>query len=131
MRIGLVEDNTQIAEMLEVGLNLSGNEVTIYRNAQKCMTAILEARFNDMPLPHDILISDLDLGQGIDGAEMIRRLRQFITPQELPVIIMSGRDLVELNLLSQNLFDIRILQKPITPGALLKEIRREVSGKAS
>ncbi|MGH2482565.1 MAG: hypothetical protein ACRDHW_23200, partial [Ktedonobacteraceae bacterium] len=62
-------------------------------------------------------------------AEMIRRLRQFISPAELPCIMMSGNDMVELNLLSQNLFDIRILQKPITSLSLLKEIKR-VAGAA-
>ena len=129
MKIGIVEDTPTIAEMLRDGLQLSGNEVIIYHNAQECIAAVLGARFNNEQLPHDILVSDLDLGLGIDGAEMIRRLRQFIAPQELPCIIMSGNDIVELNLLSQNLFDIRIMQKPLTSLSLLKEIKREVAKK--
>lgn len=124
LRIGIVEDNATIKEMLEVGLKLSGNCVVCYSNAQDCMAAILNARFNGVPLPHDILVTDLDLGLGIDGAEMVRRLRQFITPDDLPCIIMSGRDIIELNLLATNLLDIRVLQKPITPVHLLKEMKR-------
>lgn len=125
MRIGIVEDNPTIAGMLKDGLQLSGNNVTVYHTAQECIAAILGARFNDPEfLPHDVLITDLDLGSGIDGAEMIRRLRQFISPAELPCIIMSGRDLIEMNLMSQNLFDIPLIQKPLTPLSLLKEIKK-------
>lgn len=124
MRIGIVEDNPQIAEMLRDGLKLSGNEVTVYTNAQDCIAAVLGARFNNIVLPHDILVTDLDLGSGIDGAEMLRRLRQFISPAELPCIIMSGRDLIEMNLMSQNLFDVPLMQKPLTPLSLLKEIKK-------
>lgn len=129
MRIGIVEDNAAIGEMLHTGLKLSGNEVTLYTNAQEAISAILGARFNNKILPHDVLIVDLDLGQSIDGAEMIRRLRQYLAPQDLPCILMSGRDLLELNLISQNLFDVRVLQKPITPSTLLKEAKKEVAGK--
>lgn len=126
MKIGIVEDNQLIGEMLQNGLSLSGNEVIWYRNAQECLIATLEAWFSRSILP-DILVSDLDLGQGIDGAEMIKRLREFIRPADLPVLIMSGRDLIELNLVSQGFFDIRILRKPVTPTILLKEIRRELA----
>lgn len=131
MRIGVVEDNVTIRDMLKVGLELSGNQVGVYSCAQDCIAAILGARFNNTELPHDILVTDLDLGQGIDGAEMIRRLRQFITPTELPCIIMSGRDIIELNLLSLNLFDIRVVQKPITPSSLLKEMKKLLSAASS
>ena len=124
VRVGLVEDNAVIGEMLQVGLKLSGNEVTLYTNAQDCISALLGARFNGKELPFDILVTDLDLGQGIDGAEMVRRLRQFIPPNDLQYMIMSGRDIIELNLLACNLLDIRILQKPITPTSLLKEMKR-------
>lgn len=128
MRIGIVEDNAAIAEIFEKGLKLSGNEVVIYTNAQDAMAAILGARFNNEAIPHDVLITDLDLGQGIDGAEMIRRLRQFLSEDELPLLIMSGQDLAEQNLLSKNLLDIRVLPKPITPSGLLKEARK-ITGK--
>ena len=124
MRIGIVEDCVSIREMLETGLKLGGNTVVVYQNAQDCIREILTARLNNTPLPHDIIVTDLDLGQGIDGAEMIRRLRQFITPEELPCVIMSGRDIVELNLLSLNLLDIRVMQKPVTPSGLIKEMKR-------
>ncbi|MEO9028313.1 MAG: response regulator, partial [Ktedonobacteraceae bacterium] len=123
MRIGIVEDDRNIREMLLEGLALSGNQVVGYTNAQEAINSILGARFNGQPLPYDILVTDLDLGQGIDGAEMIRRLRQFISPAELPCIIISGNNLAELNLLSQNLFDIKIMQKPLTPLSLLKELK--------
>jgi CheY-like chemotaxis protein len=124
MRIGIVEDDYQTRIMLKEGLSLSGNQVEVYSNAQECINAVLGARFNGHELPHDILVTDLELGIGIDGAEMIRRMRQFIGPQELPCIIMSGNDLQELHLLRENLFDIRILQKPLTSLSLLKEVKR-------
>lgn len=128
MKIGIVEDNKQIGGMLQCGLQLSGNEVAWYHNAEECLKALLEMWFNRAELP-DILVTDLDLGQGICGEEMIKLLRVFIQPADLPVLIMSGKSIMELNLLSQDLFDIRILQKPVTSSTLLREIEREVSVK--
>ena len=83
-------------DMFEVELALSNNEVRIYGNTQDCLAAILGARFNNEPLPHDVLVVDLDQ---IDCAEMLRKLRQIITPKELPCIIISGREIIELVLL--------------------------------
>ena len=125
MRIYVVEDNLQVGEFLRQGLILSGNEVKLYTDAQVCIKEVLNAWFNRSTLP-DVLVTDLDLGQGIDGVEMIKRLRKFIPPLDLPVVIISGRDVVELNRLSNYLFDIRVLQKPVTATTLLKEIKQDV-----
>lgn len=128
LRIGIVEDNAVISEMLQAALQLSGNEVVIYSNAQECINALISAHWQNEKL-HDIVLTDLDLGQSIDGAEMIRRVRQFIPAEELAFLMMSGHDLVEQNLLKQNLLDIRVLLKPIKPSELLKELKREVAKK--
>lgn len=126
MKIGIIEDNQQIGEVLQCGLQISGNEVVLYKNAEECLKTIFEAWFNGDEVP-DILVSDLDLGKGISGEEMIKILRLFIRSTELPILIMSGKSIAELNLVNQDLFDARILQKPVTALSLLNEIKREIS----
>ncbi len=128
MNIGLVEDSPALGEMLKAGLELSGNTVVLYECAQEAISAILLARFNGEPLPHEVLVTDLDLGQGVDGAELIRRVRQFLTPEELPIILLSGSDLIERQLLSQD--HVRLLKKPLTPGTIDKAIKEEVSARS-
>lgn len=123
MRIGIVEDSPALAAMFKNGLELSGEQVTLYECAQEAMSAILRARFDNVPLPVEILIIDVD--QGIDNTAIMNRLRLFFTPAELYIIIISGQSIIERNLLSRNLFDIRTLSKPITPEQLLKEVRKE------
>ena len=129
MNIGIVEDNQSMGEMLAKGLELSGHEVTTYTNAQDCLRAVFLARFNGEQLPHDIIVTDLDLKESIDGAEMIRRIRHYIPASELPFLLMSGRNLVERNLLSQNLLDIRVMPKPVTAKEILKEVKRGMGNK--
>jgi len=90
---------------------MGGSEVVAYHSAQECMQTILTARFNNQPLPQSVILVDLDLGEGMSGPEMIRRLRQFIPRNDLTFILMNGRSAYEDKIASDNLLDIRTLYR--------------------
>jgi hypothetical protein len=48
-------------------------------------------------------------------------------PEELPIIIISGSDILVQNLLTQHLFDLRTLAKPVTPARLLDAAATELA----
>jgi DNA-binding response OmpR family regulator len=115
MNIGIVEKDFADAQLLQRGLSGSGFETTIYHNARECVGAILRARFSGLALPHDALLVDLDLGDGLCGVELIWQLRQFVDAHELAFLVMNGGSATERRLLSQYLLDIPILYKETSP----------------
>jgi len=129
MNITLVEDNPNTANMLVWGLRLSKNIVNLYTNAESCIKGLLEAKFTNKPLP-DILITDYNLGEGLNGRELIRQIRgqENISYEELPIILISGASL-SLAEISEQYTNIPTMQKPVTPGALLTKIREVKSSK--
>ena len=115
LRIGLVEGSAALAEMLRTELELSGNSVILYEDGQQASNAILEACWQNTPLSIDILVLDQD------AANMLKRLRLFISSEELPALLLIGNSSME-NILSEEL-DIQTLGKPVTPTSLLKAIK--------
>jgi CheY-like chemotaxis protein len=109
MDIGIVMKHVDKAKVLKEGLIASGCKVTIYTTAQEALNAILGAKFNNRPLPHKLLLLDLDLGEGINGPELVRRIRQYANKSELTFILMNGRSVHEESLVSDNLLDVRVV----------------------
>jgi len=82
VRVLLVEDELLICDMMTEALTQHGFEVHTARNADAAL------RHLQCGAPCDILLTDLNLGPGIDGvalAKMVRELRP-----DLPVIYVSG-----------------------------------------
>lgn len=116
-----------VREMFQTSFEIAGHQVITYERAQECMNACISAKLAGKMQPHDIVIVHINLGESIDGAEMIRRIRQFVPADELKFIIMSGEDLVDRNLLEQNLFTIPVLTIPIKPSELIKQVKKELA----
>src|SRR5262249_44689384 len=78
-RILVVDDNTGIQELLDVGLSSGGFEVTSASNAAEGIARFLETR-------PDACLIDV-LMPGMDGYELCRRLRELT---DVPIIIVSA-----------------------------------------
>ena len=117
MNIGLVAPNKKIAETLKDGLELNGSDVTFYENLREATSAILETRFHNQPLPCEILVVDIEG----DNAALIQRIRQFISAEEMPIIILKNTNTL-LDLDIQTLYDVSVHEKPLTPDGLLGTI---------
>src|SRR3978361_2142469 len=84
MRICLVEDDCLVRDTLVMVLEDEGMLVSAVHSGEAAL-AFLQS-VSDLP---DLILSDINLGPGIDGVELLAALRQ-IWP-DLPAVLMSGR----------------------------------------
>jgi DNA-binding response OmpR family regulator len=80
----VIEDDTALLKLLGEILNMAGFDVRFARNREE-----LKVEINRKPLP-DIALLDLTL-PGMDGFEVLERMRSHPALATLPVIIMTGR----------------------------------------
>lgn len=82
IRILLVEDEFLIAEWVAESLSEQGFAVHVASNAREALRHLADARV-------DVLFTDINLGDGMDGTALARHARQML--HELPVIYASAR----------------------------------------
>ena len=83
MHVLVVEDEQHLAEGLRFNLEAEGFEVTVRENGEDAL-----ADFEDKKSGYDLLVLDVML-PGIDGFEVIRRLRE--QRQFLPTLMLTAR----------------------------------------
>ncbi len=115
LRILLVDDEPALRELLRV--TFEGADVTV-REAESGEQA-LEALGGDLP---DALVLDLRL-PGIDGAELCRRLRHDERTALLPIVVLTGGDVPEIERARQAGAD-EVVRKPFSPLDLLAIVER-------
>lgn len=81
IHILIVEDEPTIIELLRIGLNYEGFQVSIADNGKSGLEAAWETDFDLMLL--DLMLPD------VDGFEVCRRLRQ--RGREIPIIMLTAR----------------------------------------
>ena len=111
MKILIIEDDLDASLALEYLLN-DGNEVFKANNAREA----LEIGFRIQP---DLIVSDWDLNDEIDGVEVCKRLSERHT---CVIIFVSGSPLDELKKVSEALAPLHVLTKPIDTENLLRII---------
>ena len=78
----LVDDNERLAAMLRSFLESRGHQVKTAGSGEAALTLLQTQRF-------DLLILDLKL-PGMNGVELLQRVRRGAALKELPVVIMTG-----------------------------------------
>lgn len=116
MRVGLLEDDIAIQEMLLLVLEDEGHSVINFPSADVCLQTFERALQADStetpPALVDVMIIDWRLNGPMTGTEVIRRLRTHERLQSLPIILTTAatfNDTAELQ-------DLRItlLEKPFS-----------------
>lgn len=82
-RVLLAEDEPNIVESLTFLLERAGFEVSCEMNGQLALDAVLAD-------PPDVMILDVML-PGLDGLEVLRRLRADVRSEHLPVMILTAK----------------------------------------
>jgi DNA-binding response OmpR family regulator len=81
LKILVVDDEPEVAEVIAESVRLQGHETVVAQNGEEALrvleTFIPDAVFLDLVMP------------GLNGLDVLRQIRQ--THQMLPVIIISGR----------------------------------------
>jgi len=106
-RIGLLEDNSRIAKLCITMLNLAGHEVTLYKHAGECLSALFAVgaanssrgpqpqilhgslKTSKPDLPVEVLILDLHLPD-MNGFEVLHYLQSHPNTQSLPLIFCTA-----------------------------------------
>jgi two-component system OmpR family response regulator len=81
MRILLIEDDENVAELVCTGMGDANHQVTHAADGETGMAEAMRGRF-------DVMIFDRQLPGGIDGASLLRDLRG--ANVETPALILSG-----------------------------------------
>ncbi len=112
-RILVVEDQTDVAQLIEVVLQGEGHTVAIARDgAQGLMLA--------RDWKPDLILMDIML-PGVDGGTLIARLRQEAETVNLPIIAMSASRTLRDR--SEELEADALLAKPFDVDALLVQVQ--------
>jgi two-component system CheB/CheR fusion protein len=122
-RVLIVEDSDDILFILKTELEFFGYTVEVVKDGAKALDAALLFR------PH-VILSDIGL-PGIDGIELLSRIRQTAELASVPVIALTGFDSEEkTNPTGMPGFDARVL-KPVDGASLAKLIQDLVGGDLS
>lgn len=111
--IGLVEDDTNIQNIVSAYLKKEGYQVEILNSAEEAM-AIREQN------PPDMWILDIML-PGMDGYELCKKIR---SESEVPIIIISAKDDEIDKILGLELGGDDYLTKPFSPRELVARVKR-------
>ena len=104
MRLLLVEDHAELAEWVSTALTQAGYAVDVLTRGDHADHALLTQ-------PYDLMILDLGL-PGLDGLEVLRRLRARDKGPQMPVLILTARGTTEERVKGLNLGADDYLAKP-------------------
>lgn len=79
----VVEDDEDIAELLQFNLDKEGFKVKLEANGEKAYDEIISQ-------PPDLLVLDLNL-PGLSGIEICKYLRENARTRDLPIIMLTAR----------------------------------------
>jgi DNA-binding response OmpR family regulator len=113
VRVLVVEDDEEIALVLQRSLRMDGYEVRLARDGESALEEF------DSLVP-DLMILDLGL-PGLDGLEVARRLRE--NGQDVPILILTARDALDARVEGLDTGADDYLVKPFERQELLARMR--------
>jgi len=107
MRIGIVEDNDVILEMLKTAFSMHGHEVYLYKTGFAFL-----ASFQKEQHSLDVLLLDLLLPGGLSGVETLESFYQLVPASTLPIIVITGAGNPAIQRVRQSFPHIPVVEKP-------------------
>jgi two-component system, chemotaxis family, chemotaxis protein CheY len=125
MRIGLLEDDLAIQEMLLLVLQDEGHAVLNFSGAEECLEALSVSDFSpSLALPVDVMIIDWRLNGLLSGIEVITVLRKNPRFSELPLILTTAATFNDPDELRH--LQVSLLEKPFSVDEMLLLIKELV-----
>ena len=115
MRLLLVEDHAELAIWVSKTLRQSGFVVDVVGRGDYALTSLLTQ-------PYDLVVLDLSL-PGMDGLEVLRRMRSQEKTARIPVLILTARSTLEDKVKGLNLGADDYLAKPFEVAELEARIK--------
>ena len=119
MKIGILEDDADIADYLKIALDMAGHTVHTYADGSTFLQTFFAAQNAPPPLPYDLLIIDLTLAGTMTGQQVIEALQQNASTQQLPLIVISATSWNTLQDIQTRYPQVHVLQKPFRLQVLL------------
>ncbi|HUZ66098.1 MAG TPA: ATP-binding protein [Beijerinckiaceae bacterium] len=114
-RILVVEDNVEVAQVIEDGLTQAGFEIVCCSRAAAAL-ALIEG--GD---PFDLVLSDVTMEGAMSGLELTQALRR--SRPNLPVVLMTG---YSERVSEAEMTGAVVISKPFSPRELVDVLRREI-----
>jgi len=121
MKVGLLEDDVAIQEMLRLVLQDENYSVTIYPTAEECLKVLLDHGQEQISPPIDLLIVDLRLSKSISGTEVIQQLRESNKLTSLPIILTTASTFTNTKELQR--LKVTLVEKPFDVDEIVKVIK--------
>lgn len=128
-RVGLLEDDIAIQEMLLLVLQDEGYSVVNYPDAEACLSSLGITGVAVSSLPIDLLIADWRLSGSTTGVEVIRQMRAMPHLITLPVILTTAATFNDTEELQK--LHVSLLEKPFSVDDIIQLIQRLVIPDAS
>ena|SRR5579863_1461373 len=125
MRVGLLEDDIAIQEMILLVLQEEGYTVVNYPDAESCLESlgVHRAGVSEISeLPIDLLIADWRLSGAQTGIEVIRQLRNSAHLQALPIILTTAATFNDMEELQR--LQVTLLEKPFSVDDITRLIQQ-------
>jgi len=119
-KILVIDDNPSILEVLGMLLHIEGHEVDTAADGPAGLQLAESARF-------DLALIDVDL-PGLDGISVCKSIKDNLSTRGMPVLMMTGRPGVDVNMKSSLAGALKVLAKPFEGRALIDEIARLTAG---
>lgn len=125
MRVGLLEDDIAIQEMILLVLQDEGYTVVNYPDAETCLNALGVNKNGGSELPIDLLIADWRLSGAKTGIEVIRQLRANAHLTNLPIILTTAATFSDLEELKR--LHVTLLEKPFSVDDIINLIKQLIT----
>lgn len=119
LKVLIVEDETQVARLIELELNYEGYQVEIANDGKEALSKVEDFK-------PDLIVLDWMLPE-MDGLEVTRRIRS--DGNDVPVIVLTGKDALSDKVISLDSGADDYLTKPFATEELLARIRAVIRRK--
>lgn len=119
LKVLIVEDENQVARLIELELSYEGYQVDIAKNGKEALEKVEKFK-------PDLIVLDWILPE-IDGLEVTRRIRS--DGNDVPVIVLTGKDTLSDKVVSLDSGADDYLTKPFATEELLARIRAVIRRK--
>lgn len=129
MRVGLLEDDIAIQEMVMLVLQDEGYDVIAYPDAESCLETLqVDVPTPDTPLV-DVMIVDWRLNGTMSGIEVIQRIRSTSHLANLPIILTTAATFTDIEALRD--LHVSLLEKPFSVDEIISLIKQVTGPLAS
>ena len=123
MRIGILDDDTNLLSFLSAVLQMAGHTIIPYTTGSSLISALFPLSQGKNSLRYDLLLLNLHCTETWSGMDLFIAIRKKLSAEQLPIILMIATDEGTFKRWQQLLpEDVLLLRKPFHPSELLQVI---------